>query len=87
MAKGIPIKAPTNGKVTRIFNNDSKAARYYILPKTMEKYHQVVSTLRQIDNVKVGDRVKAGDIIAYSDRQQNDRRTFTFSKKNEGWRR
>ena len=35
LPKGTPIKAPTNGKVTRFFNNEL-GGRYYRLPKTME---------------------------------------------------
>lgn len=64
MPKGTPIKAPTNGKVTRIFNNELGGKVLQITEDNGE-YHQWYLHLDKY-NVKVGDRVKAGDIIAYS---------------------
>ena len=58
------IKAPTNGKVTRIFNNELGGKVLQIAEDNGE-YHQWYLHLDKY-NVKVGDRVKAGDIIAYS---------------------
>ena len=73
-------------KVTRIFNNELGGKVLQIAEDNGE-YHQWYLHLDKY-NIKVGDRVKAGDIIAYSGNtgKTNDRRTFTFSK-NEGWRR
>ncbi len=62
--KGTPIKAPTNGKVTRIFNNELGGKVLQIAEDNGE-YHQWYLHLDKY-NVKAGDRVKAGDIIAYS---------------------
>lgn len=64
LPKGTPIKAPTNGKVTRIFNNELGGKVLQIAEDNGE-YHQWYLHLDKY-NVKVGDRVKAGDIIAYS---------------------
>ncbi|SCT66786.1 peptidase family M23 [Staphylococcus aureus] len=61
---GTPIKAPTNGKVTRIFNNELGGKVLQVAEDNGE-YHQWYLHLDKY-NVKVGDRVKAGDIIAYS---------------------
>nr|WP_040801929.1 M23 family metallopeptidase [Staphylococcus simiae] len=62
--KDTPIKAVTNGTVTRTFDNQL-GGKVLQIAEDNGQYHQWYMHLNRY-NVKEGDHVKAGDVIAYS---------------------
>ena len=62
--KDTPIKAVTNGTVTRTFDNQL-GGKVLQIAEDNGRYHQWYMHLNRY-NVKIGDHVKAGDVIAYS---------------------
>ena len=59
-----PVKAATDGKVTRTFENDL-GGKVVQIAETNGQYHKWYMHLNQF-KVKVGDNVQAGDVIALS---------------------
>ncbi|MCY1564546.1 M23 family metallopeptidase [Staphylococcus pettenkoferi] len=64
LPKKTPVKAATDGEVTRIFT-DKLGGKVLQIAETDGQHHQWYMHLHDY-NVEVGDHVKAGDIVAYS---------------------
>lgn len=64
LPKKTPVKAATDGEVTRIFT-DKLGGKVLQIAETDGRHHQWYMHLHDY-NVEVGDHVKAGDIVAYS---------------------